>query len=90
MSTPTQAVTSLPDRIEELKAEQAALERAFAEDPFPTLDTIDNLKRQKLRIRDELYQLERQRHPAALGWRGSGSVNMTGRPRVRGGQSRRP
>jgi hypothetical protein len=64
---PTPTTTTEPRAA--LKAEQAALQRAFDENPFPTLATIDDLKRQKLRIRDALYQLERQCHPAAVSWR---------------------
>jgi hypothetical protein len=53
---------SLQDRIEALKARHAALERALDEEnsrPLPSQDTISDLKRQKLRIKDELYQLEK-------------------------------
>ena len=89
-STETTTPQSPQDRIAALKAEQAALQRALDEDPFPTLGAVRELKRQKLRIRDALYQLERQCHPAAVSWRGSGSVNMSGRPKVRGSQYRRP
>jgi hypothetical protein len=53
---------SQQDRIEALKERHAALERAIAEEnsrPLPNDDMISDLKRQKLRIKDELYQLER-------------------------------
>ncbi len=53
---------SLNDRIEVLKQQHAALERAIDEEntrPLPNHDAIADLKRQKLRIKDELYQLER-------------------------------
>ncbi|HEU0154810.1 MAG TPA: YdcH family protein [Stellaceae bacterium] len=54
---------SLQDRIEALKEKHAALERAIDEEnrhPLPNQDTISDLKRQKLRIKDELFQLERR------------------------------
>jgi len=86
VSTSTTTPQSPQDRIEALKEKYAALERALDEDPFPTLGAVHDLKRQKVRIRDEIYQLERQCHPVAVPWRGSGSVNMSGRPRVRGSQ----
>jgi hypothetical protein len=51
------------ERIEALRAQHAALESAIDEEnrrPFPNQQTISDLKRQKLRIKDELFQLERQ------------------------------
>ena len=54
---------SEPDRIVALKLQHAALEREISDEnarPLPNHDTIADLKRQKLRIKDELYQLERQ------------------------------
>ena len=53
---------SLQDRIEALRQKHTLLERAIDEEnarPLPNRDTIADLKRQKLRIKDELYQLER-------------------------------
>lgn len=53
---------SLQDRIESLKEKHALLERAIDEEntrPLPDRDAIADLKRQKLRIKDELFQLER-------------------------------
>ena len=53
---------SSQDRIETLRERHAALERAIDEEsrhPFPNQDAISDLKRQKLRIKDELYVLER-------------------------------
>jgi hypothetical protein len=53
---------SQKDRIDALKEKHAALERAIDEENsrlLPNDDTISALKRQKLRIKDELYQLER-------------------------------
>ncbi|HUC09681.1 MAG TPA: YdcH family protein [Stellaceae bacterium] len=50
------------DRIEALKERHAALERAIDEEnrrPAPNDDVISDLKRQKLRIKDEIHQLER-------------------------------
>lgn len=52
---------SLQDRIGELKDRHAALERAINEEnarPLPNDDAISDLKRQKLRIKDEIFQLE--------------------------------
>jgi hypothetical protein len=54
---------SSQDRIEALRARHAALERAIDEEnkhPFPNQDAIADLKRQKLRIKDELVILARQ------------------------------
>jgi hypothetical protein len=53
---------SSQDRIEELQERHAALERAIDEEnsrPFPNRDAISDLKRQKLRIKDEIFQLQR-------------------------------
>lgn len=53
---------SQQDRIAALKEKHAALDRAIDEEnrrPLPNDDVITDLKRQKLRIKDELYQLER-------------------------------
>jgi hypothetical protein len=54
---------SLQDRIGALKEKHAALERAIDEEnarPLPNDDAISDLKRQKLRIKDEIFQLESQ------------------------------
>ena len=54
---------SLQDRIESLRARHASLEQdILAENnrPLPNTDAIGDLKRQKLRIKDEIYQLEKQ------------------------------
>jgi hypothetical protein len=54
---------SSQDRIEALRERHAALERAIDEErqhPFPNQDAISDLKRQKLRIKDELVLLERR------------------------------
>ena len=54
---------SQQDRIEALKEKHALLERAIDEEshrPLPDQAAIHDLKRQKLRIKDEIYQLERQ------------------------------
>lgn len=54
---------SLQDRIEALRARHASLEQTLAQEtnrPLPDTDAITGLKRQKLRIKDELFQLERQ------------------------------
>jgi hypothetical protein len=54
---------SSQDRIDALRARHAALERAIDEEnkhPFPNQDAISDLKRQKLRIKDELALLARR------------------------------
>ena len=54
---------SVQDRVEALREKHASLERAIDEEirrPFPNQDAITDLKRQKLRIKDEIFQLERQ------------------------------
>jgi hypothetical protein len=54
---------SVNDRIEALREKHASLERAIDEEvhrPFPNQDAITDLKRQKLRIKDEIFQLERE------------------------------
>jgi uncharacterized protein len=53
---------SQKDRIEALREKHAALDRAIDEEnrrPLPNDDMISDLKRQKLRIKDEIFQLER-------------------------------
>ena len=53
---------ALQDRIEALKQKHAELERALDEEnkrPLPNQNAIYDLKRQKLRIKDEIFQLER-------------------------------
>jgi len=53
---------SLQDHIEALKAKHAELERAIDEEnkrPLPNQDAVSDLKRQKLRTKDEIFQLER-------------------------------
>jgi hypothetical protein len=52
----------LHDRIEALREKHASLERALDEEnsrPLPNEDAIHDLKRQKLRIKDEICELER-------------------------------
>ena len=54
---------SLQDRIEALKEKHASLDRALDEEihrPLPNQEVVHDLKRQKLRIKDEIVQLERQ------------------------------
>lgn len=54
---------SVQDRIEALREKHALLDRAIDEEihrPLPNQDTVHDLKRQKLRIKDEIFQLERQ------------------------------
>ena len=53
---------SVQDRIEALREKHASLERALDEEvhrPLPNQDAVHDLKRQKLRIKDEIYQLEK-------------------------------
>lgn len=53
---------SVEDRVAALRERHASLERAIEEEnrrPRPDEDAIADLKRQKLRIKDEIYQLER-------------------------------
>ena len=52
---------SLQDRIETLRARHRSLEEAIDQEisrPMPNMETISDLKRQKLRIKDEIVQLE--------------------------------
>ncbi|HZK89921.1 MAG TPA: YdcH family protein [Stellaceae bacterium] len=53
---------SQQDRIEALKEKHATLERAIDEEthrPLPDQAAIYDLKRQKLRVKDEIVQLEK-------------------------------
>ena len=53
---------SLHDRIEALREKHALLERAIDEEihhPFPNQEAVADLKRQKLRIKDEIFALEK-------------------------------
>jgi hypothetical protein len=53
---------SVQDRIEALREKHASLERALDEEihrPLPDQDAVHDLKRQKLRIKDEIVELER-------------------------------
>lgn len=54
---------SLNDRIETLRSRHATLEQAILQEtsrPLPNADAITDLKRQKLRVKDEIYALQRQ------------------------------
>lgn len=54
---------SLQDRLETLRARHASLELALMQErarPMPNTESMTDLKRQKLRIKDEIFQLERQ------------------------------
>jgi hypothetical protein len=49
------------DLIEDLRAQHRSLEQALGQEtsrPLPNLETITDLKRQKLRIKDQIAQLE--------------------------------
>jgi hypothetical protein len=51
------------DRIEALREKHASLERAIDDEvhrPLPNQEAVHDLKRQKLRIKDEIVQLEKQ------------------------------
>ena len=51
----------MSDRIEELRAQHRRLEAMLGQEiarPMPGIETITDLKRQKLRIKDEIAQLE--------------------------------
>ncbi len=53
------------DRIEELRAQHRNLEQALGLEiarPAPNTDAITDLKRQKLRIKDEIALLEHSSH----------------------------
>lgn len=52
---------SLQDRIQALRARHQSLELALEDEihrPMPNDDTVHDLKRQKLKIKDELFELE--------------------------------
>jgi hypothetical protein len=56
---------SLQDRIETLRARHRSLEEAIDEEtsrPLPNVETLADLKRQKLRIKDEIFHLEHAHH----------------------------
>jgi hypothetical protein len=56
---------SSQDRIEELRAQHRSLENALDQEvsrPAPNSETITDLKRQKLRIKDQIVQLEHAIH----------------------------
>jgi len=55
---------TLLDRIETLRARHRSLEEAIDQEtsrPAPNTETVADLKRQKLRIKDEIVQLEHAR-----------------------------
>ncbi len=54
---------SLQDRLETLRSRHASLEQALLQEsnrPLPNNDAIHDLKKQKLRIKDEIFALEKQ------------------------------
>ncbi len=56
---------SLQDRIESLRARHRSLEEAIDEEtsrPMPNLEILADLKRQKLRIKDEIVGLQHTAH----------------------------
>ena len=59
---------SLQDRIDSLRARHRSLEEAIDQEvarPLPNTETIHDLKRQKLRIKDEIAQLQHTNTSAA-------------------------
>jgi hypothetical protein len=53
---------SLQDRLETLRSRHAFLETELVREfsrPHPNTETLTDLKRQKLRIKDEIVELER-------------------------------
>jgi len=49
------------DRIESLRAQHRSLEQAIDQEthrPLPNMDVVADLKRQKLRIKDQIAQME--------------------------------
>ena len=55
----------LEDRIETLRSRHALIEGEITKEisrPLPDPATITDLKRQKLRIKDEIFQLEHHQH----------------------------
>ena len=56
---------SSQDRNEELRAQHRSLEHTLDDEihrPLPNLDIVTDLKRQKLRIKDEIALLEHSSH----------------------------
>ena len=56
---------SLQDRIESLRARHRGLEEAIDQEisrPMPNIEILADLKRQKLRIKDEIVGLEHTAH----------------------------
>ncbi len=56
---------SLQDRLDSLRARHRSLEEAIDQEihrPLPNEDILHDLKRQKLRIKDEIVQLEHTAH----------------------------
>ncbi len=56
---------SLQDRIESLRARHRNLEEAIDQEvarPMPNVEMVADLKRQKLRIKDEIFNLEHTVH----------------------------
>ena len=64
---------SVQDRIEALREKHALLERALDEEihrPLPNQEAVHDLKRQKLRIKDEIFH-----------WSGNNPANNRSRPK---------
>jgi hypothetical protein len=56
---------SLNDRIETLRTQHRSLEEQIDQEvsrPLPNMDVVQDLKRQKLRIKDEIALLEHTTH----------------------------
>ena len=56
---------SSQDRIEELRAKHHSLEHTLDDEihrPLPNIDLVTDLKRQKLRLKDRIAELEHTSH----------------------------
>jgi hypothetical protein len=56
---------SLQDRLDSLRARHRSLEEAIDQEvgrPMPNVEMLADLKRQKLRIKDEIFSLEHAAH----------------------------
>ena len=56
---------SLQDRLEALRTRHRSLEEAIDQEisrPMPNVEMLSDLKRQKLRIKDEIFNLEHTAH----------------------------
>jgi hypothetical protein len=59
----------LEDRLESLRTKHASLETALRREshrPYPDSETVLKLKREKLRVKDEMQRLVPVQYPAAI------------------------